>query len=73
MPGVFIFAGTTEGRRLARRLGAAGVETVVSVATEYGALILEEAGLGESVRVLRGRMTMSEMAAAINEAEPEVV
>ena len=73
MPGVFIFAGTTEGRRLAKRLGAAGIETVVSVATEYGALILEEAGLGKSVKVLRGRMTMQEMTSAIREAEPEIV
>ena len=47
MKQVFLFAGTTEGRRLARRLGAAGIGTAVSVATEYGVLVLEEAGLGE--------------------------
>ncbi len=73
MEQVFLFAGTTEGRRMARRLGAAGIKTVVSVATEYGALVLEEAGLGESVRVMHGRMTDEEMEKAIREATPEIV
>ena len=73
MKQVFLFAGTTEGRRLARRLGAAGIGTAVSVATEYGVLVLEEAGLGESVSVLHGRMNTEEMVSAIREQAPKIV
>ena len=70
---VFLFAGTTEGRRLARRLGAAEIGTMVSVATEYGALVLEEAGLGDTVQVLHGRMDQAEMTAAIRKEMPKIV
>ena len=70
---VFLFAGTTEGRRLAKRLGAADIPVAVSVATEYGALVLEEAGLGDSVTVLRGRMTEEEMEAKLRETHPLIV
>ncbi len=73
MDKIFVFAGTSEGRRLAKRLGAAGVLTMVSVATEYGAMVLEEAGLGQSVKVLRGRMTPEEMEKAIRDFDPMVV
>ena len=73
MSQVFLFAGTTEGRRLARRLGAAGIETTVSVATEYGALVLEEAALGDTVQVLHGRMDRDGMTAAIRKEDPEIV
>ena len=37
---ILIFAGTTEGRKLAEHLAGAGVRCTVSVATEYGAQIL---------------------------------
>ena len=70
---VFLFAGTTEGRRLAKRLGAADIPVAVSVATEYGALVLEEAGLGDSVTVLRGRMTEEEMEEKLRETNPLIV
>ena len=70
---VFLFAGTTEGRRLAKRLGAADIPVMVSVATEYGALVLEEAGLGASVTVLRGRMTEEEMTEKLRETAPFIV
>lgn len=73
MSRIFVFAGTSEGRRLARRLGAAEIATTVSVATEYGAIVLEEAGLGDGVEVLRGRMDMEEMTAAIRERQPMIV
>ncbi|MBR3537675.1 MAG: precorrin-6A reductase [Eubacterium sp.] len=73
MSRVFLFAGTSEGRRLARRLGAAGITVTISVATEYGAELLSDSGLGESVTVLRGRMSRDEMEQAIREAAPEIV
>ena len=39
---VIVFAGTTEGRQLSAWLAAAGVETLCSVATEYGELLVEK-------------------------------
>ena len=39
---VLIFAGTIEGRSLAEYLAASGVPVLVSVATEYGASLMEE-------------------------------
>lgn len=41
---ILLFGGTTEGRLLAESLSAAGVEHVVSVATEYGKRVEEESG-----------------------------
>ena len=73
MSRVFLFAGTNEGRRLAKRLGAAGITVTVSVATEYGEELLSDAGLAECVTVLRGRMTREEMEQAIRRAEPEIL
>lgn len=73
MDQVFLFAGTKEGRRLARRLGAAGIKTAVSVAAEYGTVTLEETGLGDEVRVLHDRMDSEAMEAAIRAAAPKVV
>ena len=35
-----LFAGTTEGRQLAEYLAACGVQTTVSVATEYGQTLI---------------------------------
>jgi len=70
---IFLFAGTNEGRRLAKRLGAADIPTVVSVATEYGAVVLADAGIGGSVRIRRGRLTPEEMEAEIRNAAPLVV
>ena len=42
MKKIMIFAGTSEGRRLAERLKRCGVEPALSVATEYGKLVLDE-------------------------------
>ena len=44
MKDVFIFSGTTEGRSLARYLASRGVPVHVSVATEYGADVMEADG-----------------------------
>ncbi|MCL2148715.1 MAG: precorrin-6A reductase [Methanomassiliicoccaceae archaeon] len=48
---VILFAGTTEGRRLARYLGDAGVDVLACVATEFGRQFIEE---GAHVEVSSG-------------------
>lgn len=55
---VFIFAGTTEGRRLAEILSEKGVLCAVSVATEYGANLLPDS---KNVTVFQGRLNSDEM------------
>jgi len=55
---IMIFSGTTEGRDLAQHLAGAGVQCLVSVATEYGQTMMGEHDLID-VRV--GRMTSEEM------------
>lgn len=58
MKNYLIFGGTTEGTQLAKALSEAGHRVTVSVATEYGALMLE----GCRAEVLVGRMDENEMA-----------
>ena len=53
-----IFAGTSDGRRLAERLAGRGAELVVSVATDYGAELMAPE---EGVRVHAGRMDEAAM------------
>lgn len=53
---VLIFGGTTEGRILAEFCGNLGIDTLVSVATEYGASLLPG-----SVRIHCGRLDQSQM------------
>lgn len=57
MSNYLIFGGTREGVDLARALSQAGHEVTVSVATDYGALMLE----GLPIRILTGRMDVSAM------------
>lgn len=59
MASLFIFAGTTEGRTISEILSRNGFDCVVSVATEYGANLLQK---GEHLTVLHGRMNAQEMA-----------
>lgn len=59
---ILLFGGTTEGRILARRASALGVEVTVSVATQVGA---EELAGMEGVRVLAGRLDQSGMEALL--------
>ncbi len=58
MSKIVIFAGTSDGRRLAERLAGRGAELVVSVATDYGAELMAPA---EGVRVHAGRMDEAAM------------
>lgn len=58
MKQVIVFAGTTEGRQLSAWLAAAGVETLCSVATEYGELLVEKQ---PHLSVHQGRLFPEEM------------
>ncbi|MBR0093094.1 MAG: precorrin-6A reductase, partial [Lachnospiraceae bacterium] len=74
MKRVFLFAGTSEGRHLAKLLSAAGVACTVSVATEYGAeTMLQDAPALYGTRILQGRMMHAEMCTAFADAEAELV
>lgn len=67
---ILIFAGTTEGRRLSERLAEKGVEHLVSVATEYGELVMREHPCAE---LLCGRLTQNEMVALMKRHKPLAV
>lgn len=58
MKKILIFAGTTEGRTLSETLAAAGIAHTVSVATEYGEMVMKEDPL---VEIHRGRMDRDQM------------
>ena len=62
---IVIFSGTTEGRKLSRRLSGRGAEILVSVATDYGR---EEQGISDGVTVLTGRKNREEMAEILQNA-----
>lgn len=55
---ILIFGGTTEGRRLAESMCAAGFFCTVSVATQYGEQVMEEM---PSLTLHRGRMDVGQM------------
>lgn len=60
MKPILIYAGTTEGRRLAECLAGAGIPCVVSVATEYGRQTMPQLS---GVKVREGRMDVKQMRA----------
>lgn len=66
MKKVLIFAGTTEGRRLAELLAKAKVSCKVCVATEYGTQLMKEQ---EGQEILQGRLSEEEMEALMGNQE----
>lgn len=58
MGGIWIFGGTSEGRRLASFCEENGLSVTMSVATEYGEQVLSEGWHG---KVLQGRMSRKQM------------
>lgn len=70
MNDVLLFAGTTEGRRVAEACRGRNVTLHVSVATEYGETFIEEA---DNIRVLAGRKNADQIAALIRETGAELV
>lgn len=67
---IFLFAGTSEGRELAQWLAANGCRCTVSVATEYGSLVIPHQ---ENLCVLQGRMSAAQMEQAILESDAACV
>lgn len=63
-PDILIFAGTTEGRKLAEYASSRKISCFVSTATEYGAELISDL---EGIRLLSGRMGREEMGHFIRE------
>ena len=70
MNDVLLFAGTTEGRRVAEACRGRNVTLHVCVATEYGEALIEEA---ENVHVLSGRLNAEGVAALLRETGAKLV
>lgn len=56
---ILIFGGTTESRLLIDKLSKLNLNITVSVATEYGADILEN--ISNSVKIIQGRLSLDQM------------
>ena len=67
---IVIFSGTTEGRILAQTLSENGIQCIVSVATEYGEIVMPEM---DGVTVHKGRMDLEEMQKFITQSEVAAV
>ncbi len=65
-----LFAGTTEGRRIAEGCRGKNIDLTVSVATEYGETLIEPA---DNVHVISGRRDAEGMAVLIRETGAELV
>lgn len=70
MSSILLFAGTTEGRRIAEGCRKRPVTLYVSVATEYGESLIEPA---ENIHILHGRKGADEIAALLQETGAELV
>ena len=66
MKEILIFSGTTEGRTLAQKLAENGIACIVSVATEYGEMVMPEM---EGITVHKGRMDKEEIKAFVAEGQ----
>jgi len=58
MSRVLIYSGTTEGRDLAYRLSDYNIDSVVSVATDYGEMMMEKR---DNIKVITGRLDVGMM------------
>ena len=70
MSEICIFAGTSEGRKLAERLSGRGLQMTLCVATEYGEILLGE---HPDVKIRAGRMDQKQMEAMLRSEEYELV
>lgn len=70
MKKVLIFSGTTEGRLLAETLSGNGIPCIVSVATEYGEIVMPHLA---GVTIHRGRMDVTQMRKYLAEQDVSVV
>lgn len=67
---IWIIGGTSEGRGLVKELAALDIEIYVSVATLYGAGLIEE---HNNVKVLPERMDLTAMCSFLSEHKPDCV
>ncbi len=70
MNDVILFAGTTEGRRIAEALSGKNVTVHVSVATEYGETLIQAC---DNVNVMHGRKDAAQIAELIRETGASLV
>lgn len=70
MNDVILFAGTTEGRKVAEACRGQNVMLHVSVATEYGETFIEEA---DNIRVLVGRKESAQISELIRETDAKLI
>ena len=69
-PLIWLIAGTSEGRKLIKALESSNVEIIASVATEYGASIIEQQ---QNLKVIAERMNLAAMTAFIENNRPDCV
>ena len=70
MASILIFAGTTEGRKIAEYLRGHAPEVYVCTATEYGKELVED---GENIHVLAGRLDVAGMGELARGCQAELV
>ena len=70
MNSILLFAGTTEGRRIAEALRDAPVSVTVSVATEYGETLIAPA---RHVHAVFGRKNADEIEALLKETQASLL
>lgn len=70
MASILIFAGTTEGRKIAEYLRGHAPEVYVCTATEYGKELVED---GENIHVLAGRLDVAGMRELAKGCQAELV
>ena len=69
-PLIWLIAGTSEGRKLIKALAGSDIEIIASVATEYGASIIEPQ---HNLKVIAERMDLNSMIAFIEANKPDCV
>ena len=69
-PLIWLIAGTSEGRKLIKALEASNVDIIASVATEYGASLIEPQ---HNLKVIAERMDLAEMMNFIQNNKPDCV
>jgi len=67
---ILVFGGTVEGRTVAETLEQLGMETLVCVATDYGASLLREK---DGLTVHAGRMDREKIAALLEKEKPDLI
>lgn len=70
---IVIFGGTTEGRMLAEAAVKSGVNTLLSVATDYGEEVLDDVIFTDGFRLHTGHLDKDEIISLITDIKPDAV